>query len=305
MDFIAIDFETANSFRGSPCSIGLAYVSNNKIIDMEHYLIKPKNMYFDYFNVMIHGITKEDVKDSPEWPEVLQLLKNKIENNLIIAHNASFDMSVFRSACDDYKIKYPTFNYHCTRIISKKLWPELINYKLKTVSKNIGITFQHHHADQDAMACAEIALYAIRSKNESSLISFLENNEMPLGNINSDGYIPAREKKKVYTNENILLNLEKKNIEYNEDHPFFEKYISFTGTLQSMIRKDAMQIVLDSGGYPENSVNSKTNFLVFGEQDFSKFNDGKLSSKTKKAMELKSNGKDIEILSEQDFLQLI
>ena len=33
IDFVALDFETANRFRGSPCAIGLAVVRDGKIVD--------------------------------------------------------------------------------------------------------------------------------------------------------------------------------------------------------------------------------------------------------------------------------
>ena len=51
MKFVAIDFETANSERSSPCEIGLAIVNDFKIVDKFSYLIKPKDNYFDYYNI--------------------------------------------------------------------------------------------------------------------------------------------------------------------------------------------------------------------------------------------------------------
>ena len=75
-----------------------------------------------------------------------------------------------------------------------------------------------------------------------------------------------------------------------------------------MIRKDAMQIVVNFGGTPQNSVTSKTNYLVLGNLDYSKAlikdKDGK-SSKQKKAEELILKGKDLEILSEDAFYEMI
>ena len=47
MNFIAIDFETANSSRSSICSMGVAIVENGKLIDTEHFLIKPTPNYYD------------------------------------------------------------------------------------------------------------------------------------------------------------------------------------------------------------------------------------------------------------------
>ena len=39
--FAALDFETANQYRSSVCSIGLVFVENNEIVDTYYQLIKP------------------------------------------------------------------------------------------------------------------------------------------------------------------------------------------------------------------------------------------------------------------------
>ncbi|MBE1556211.1 DNA polymerase III epsilon subunit-like protein [Filibacter limicola] len=41
MDFVAIDFETANSLRSSVCSVGIVQVKNWKIIKEIQSLINP------------------------------------------------------------------------------------------------------------------------------------------------------------------------------------------------------------------------------------------------------------------------
>ena len=81
LDFVAIDFETANSFPGSACAVGLVRVTNGEVVDRQMRLIKPVprdwnpkkqplRSLFDRYNVMIHGISPEDVIDAPPWHEV-------------------------------------------------------------------------------------------------------------------------------------------------------------------------------------------------------------------------------------------
>ena len=67
MDFIAIDFETANSNRHSACEIGIVKVENFIITDKKSFLIKPKENYFDWMNTEIHGINEETVENEPEF----------------------------------------------------------------------------------------------------------------------------------------------------------------------------------------------------------------------------------------------
>ena len=57
-DFIAIDFETANSNRSSVCSIGIVIVKDGVIIDKFYRLIKPVPNYYNRINTQIHGLTQ-------------------------------------------------------------------------------------------------------------------------------------------------------------------------------------------------------------------------------------------------------
>lgn len=93
--------------------------------------------------------------------------------------------------------------------------------------------------------------------------------------------------------------------DFDETHPLYGKTCVFTGTLEKMSRKDAMQIVVDYGGLVGNSVTKKTNYLILGNNDYcSSIKDGK-SSKQKKAEALKLSGNDIEIISESVFYDMI
>lgn len=92
--------------------------------------------------------------------------------------------------------------------------------------------------------------------------------------------------------------------DFDETHPLYGKQFVFTGTLEKMSRKDAMQLVVDFGGSVGNSVTKKTNYLVLGNNDYcSSIKDGK-SNKQKKAETLKLGGNDIEIISENVFYDM-
>ena len=77
LDYCTIDFETANSYRGSPCAVGLVRVRDGVIVDERRWLIRPPSGadWFDPFNVWVHGITAEMVKDAPRWKDVLPAIE--------------------------------------------------------------------------------------------------------------------------------------------------------------------------------------------------------------------------------------
>ena len=89
LDYIAIDFETANQYRSSAISIGLVRYIKGKEND---------NIY--------ERIYPPIIEKTPGLP--------------LVAHNAKFDMSVIWDACNYYHHKLPGYNYFCSLQLSKK-----------------------------------------------------------------------------------------------------------------------------------------------------------------------------------------
>ena len=88
-------------------------------------------------------------------------------------------------------------------------------------------------------------------------------------------------------------------------NPFYQKECVFTGTLEKMSRKEAMQLIANLGGKNRDTVTQQTNFLILGNNDYCKsLIDGK-SSKQKKAEKYKLQGQDVEIISENVFYDMI
>ncbi|UJL47478.1 3'-5' exonuclease [Virgibacillus sp. NKC19-16] len=193
MNFASIDFETANEKRFSPCAIGVVVANENEILDEFYSLINPL-MEFTSFNTYIHGITESDVSDAPTFPQVWPTLYNYLSQNTVVAHNASFDMSVLRQTLDYFNLTYPNMDYLCTANISKRVWPDLINHKLNTLASHHGIRFEHHHALEDARVAAKILMTALAAYQAGSMDFFLEKCQMTKGRIYEHGYVPPRSK---------------------------------------------------------------------------------------------------------------
>lgn len=95
------------------------------------------------------------------------------------------------------------------------------------------------------------------------------------------------------------------NDSFDETHPLYGKTCCFTGALETMQRKDAMQLVVDLGGLCSDSITKKTNYLILGNTDYCSNIKGNKTSKTLKAEKAKLDGQDIEIISENVFLELV
>jgi DNA polymerase-3 subunit epsilon len=175
MNFVALDFETANPDPASACSLGIVTVKNGIITDTYHSFIKPRKVFFDKHFTAIHGITEDVVKNSPEFPDLWDsYLKQYIEEYVIAAHNASFDMNVLRHLFSLYNISNPQINCLCTLKIAKDAFPELDNYKLNTIVSHLHINPGHHHESlPDAYACASILIKSSDILGLSTIYDFL------------------------------------------------------------------------------------------------------------------------------------
>ena len=196
MNFVAIDFETANSSRDSACSLGMVKVLDDRIVEEWYELIKPPKMLFEPINVSIHGITAKDVVNAKTFGELWSEIYSFIDGYQVVAHNASFDFSVIRKCLDTYDLDYPEFDYYCTVIASKISWPELSRHDLHSLSDFLNIELEHHNALADAKACAKILIDAARNMNAQSLDEFCERSATTKGQIFCKGYRPASMSKK-------------------------------------------------------------------------------------------------------------
>lgn len=159
MNFVAMDFETANRYPESACSLALVLVRNNKIIDQFYTVINPQ-MSFDSRNIQIHGITAADVADAPTMEEVWPKIKALYQPGMLVAaHNIRFDSNVLKQSLARYDIPEPHYLMIDTLKTSKLFEPNLENHKLDTVSEALNIDLWHHHnALSDSQACAEILI---------------------------------------------------------------------------------------------------------------------------------------------------
>ena len=168
MNFIALDFETANPNRSSICSVGLAVVRNGKIIESEHIYVRPTPDWYHGYNTALHGISDGHTRDQPAFRTLWKELKPYFQNQTIIAHNAAFDLSVLRYALDESGLRYPDLEYHCSYRLSKETL-NLQSHKLNEVSKHFRIKLNHHDAESDARASALIALRLMEKFKADSL----------------------------------------------------------------------------------------------------------------------------------------
>lgn len=301
MNFIAIDFETANEKRNSPCSIGLVVIKNGQVVKKIHHLIKPREMRFMPINIGIHGIRPAMVENEPEFDVIWDKIKHYFDNSLIIAHNAAFDISVLRNTLELYNIESPEFNYICTMKLSRNFYKQLDNAKLNTVNKFLGYEFNHHDALADALACSNILLNISEELETKEVSEISRLIGVTLGSVCKDGYKPSSTKGRVLRTSGKIFSREIKN-EYNNFDAFKDEVVVFTGGLVSMGRDEATRLVRRLGGSIGSSVTKKTTILITNTRDIETLKSEEMSTKLRKAVDLKAKGQNIKIIDEDEFL---
>lgn len=155
--FICFDIETTglSANRDKITEIGAVKVENGQITDTFSTFANP-GMPIPAKITELTGITDAMVKDAPSQSEAVSAFLEFAGDNVLVAHNAPFDTSFIRKACENMNREY---NYTSidTVAISRAILTDIKNCKLDTVAKYLRLgDFNHHRATDDAEMLARI-----------------------------------------------------------------------------------------------------------------------------------------------------
>jgi DNA polymerase-3 subunit epsilon len=290
LEFLIVDVETANFMQSSICQIGLIVYDGNSVIDERSYLVNPETS-FDAFNVQLHGIDEEKVKNEPTFLELSDTLIGMFSDRTIISHSF-FDRRAFTDASDRYDFELPYNDWIDSVKLSRYAFPEFVNHKLGTVSKNLGFEFKHHDALEDSKAVVHL-LERAKARTELSISDLIE--------ASKPSPLERSAKQRAY----------KKSLsaEGNSSGPLAGEVVVFTGEL-SISRKEAVSMAAELGCTVTAGVTKKTTIVVVGTQNEALLAGHDKSSKHRKAEELMrkqidANEQPLKIVSERDFASLL
>ena len=157
MRYICFDVETPNRFNNRMSAIGVTVVEDGRIAEEFYSLVDPETA-FDRFNTMLTGISAADVRGAPTFPELWERLGPILDSGTLVAHNAVFDLAVLRACLTAYGIEWkPRAAYLCTVQMGRRVLPGM-SHKLNDLCAYFGFELDHHRADSDSRACANILL---------------------------------------------------------------------------------------------------------------------------------------------------
>ena len=162
LNFTAIDFETANSSPASACSVGLVKVRAGRVVERASWFIRPPLGHdaFLEWNTRIHGIVESDVQHAKGWAEQYPDIVAFADGDVLVAHNARFDMGVIAGGCSATGVPLAEHHSMCSLQVARRTYT-LDSYRLPMAARAAGFEgFQHHDAAADAEACAAIVVHA-------------------------------------------------------------------------------------------------------------------------------------------------
>ncbi len=338
-NFTAIDFETANRRSDSACQLAIVVVREGRISDSAMWMIRPKPLDFSHINVRIHGITADQVRNEPNFGGCWAEISQRIGDDCLVAHNASFDIGVLLACLRTRDQPIPELQYACTCKIARRTWPHRNRFGLKPLADWLGIRFQHHDALEDAMACAKILLAAGIDNEAKDLPDLEKKLGISRGTAGHWGRSPsgprARRPKRPAKSANSpgtpywttapsnsaadgsgdptqscaadsLPDLQRLMVRAEFIRPLAGRSIVFTGRLRTISREEARSLAARLGGRCQESVTAQTDLVVVGSTDRRSFEAGRsLSVKEESAHQLRSAGQSIQILNEEEFLGLV
>lgn len=290
-DHIVIDFETANQNRVSACALGLVFIKNDRIAYQTSFHIKPpETEKFSSRNIGIHGITAEDVDYAMTFDELWEFELSKYFNqNLIVFHNASMDLSVLKNLFEHYSISDFNINYLDTMQLAEKTGN---SKRLAELAEKFDIEYiDKHNPEQDAKVCAYVFGELVELYPDyESLIKTLSFGEIQEKIIRQKETAEIKNQNLDYVQAYSLKDGELEKIEIKS------KGFIFTGEITTD-RSTAKKFIEQNGGIIKSGITSKVDFVVIGA-DFG-------WSKIQKVHELNEKKNcNIKILTNSDFENL-
>lgn len=289
LDFVAVDFETANRSHASMCAVGAVRVRDGVVVDTFSSLVRPPEEFGDFEagNIRVHGITAEAVEAAGSWLDIYPAFRAFVGGDVVAGHNARFDSSVLVNTCGAYDIDLPTLSVVCTLQLARAAL-KLPSYSLPWVASHLGIPrFDHHDALEDARASAGVLVALAGEDDLQATLSRLSVPAVPTWTERDDALFAQ--------------------LAAEEDAPigtgFAGEVVCFTGALKMMVRDRARELVVEQGGTWQGGVTKTTTILVTGDFDESTFRPGAaFSSKLAKAFVQVESGQALEIITEESFI---
>lgn len=291
-NFTAIDIETTGLSSEYDNIIELAAIKyrNGKPVEQFDQLINP-GYEVGGFVTYLTGITDAMLSTAPSIDQVLPSFIDFLSDDVLLGHNIHFDINFIYDNCCFMGLPPIQNDFVDTMRISRRLYKDWENHRLDTMLAEFELYRILHRALNDAKLTAQA--YLIMQQNPMF-------EDAAKAVLTKKHYIRTTPQQKLSAKD-ITAN----STYFDEDSPVYSKMFVFTGKLDSLTRKEAMQAVVDMGGKCNDRITKETNFLVLGNTDYRISMHGEKTNKIKSAEKLILSGADLTIIPETVFLDML
>jgi DNA polymerase-3 subunit epsilon len=150
---VYVDLETTGGrpTRDRITEIALILVDNGEEIERWQSLLNPETRIPEQIQ-QLTGITPSMVEDAPLFEDLIETVKDLMQDRVVVAHNARFDTAFLRNAFQrlGYPYRYPSV---CTVKLSRKLYPQYKRHNLDSLIERFGL---QSHVRHRAMGDTEV-----------------------------------------------------------------------------------------------------------------------------------------------------
>ena len=275
-EYTALDFETTglSHVNDAIVEIGAAKVRNGEIVDRYHQYVNPERTMPPEASAVNH-ITDSMLVGKPKIYELLPSLLAFLGDDIIVCHNAGFDMRFLAQACMRNRFSCPGRSFDSMQLI--ELYPDLQSRKLSSFLSAAGIVNENEHsAAGDAEALARLMIASMKLPYHITLPS-----DFDFGY--SSGHFTG-------TVEPI-------------DDKLKGKRFVITGEIESYEREDFEKMIAEHGGKCTLKISSATDYLIRGV--FKKLPDDYVSAKEEFALKAIADGWKVKIITPAEFFDML
>ena len=191
-DFVVFDIETTgfSPVKNRIIEIGAVKVCNGEITEHFSSFVNPHTP-IPFEIERLTGINDNMVANAPDIEDVLPAFLEFSKGCVLVAHNASFDMSFIVENMKNQGIE-ADLTYVDTVAISRAVLTDMAKHTLYSISKKLGIVLENHHrAVDDAEATAKIFEKFIVMLEEKDLHTLKDVNDFATASVDLIRKLPA------------------------------------------------------------------------------------------------------------------
>jgi DNA polymerase-3 subunit alpha (Gram-positive type) len=144
--FVAFDIETTgfSGKKGRIVEIGVVKFRGGEIIEKQSWLVNP-GIPIPPMSQQVHGITDAMVTNAPAFKEVYPQFAEFIDDAVLVAHNAGFDIRFIEAETKRNAFDPPDNDVIDTLKLSRKRHPEIKRHGLESLSRHFSLGTQGFH----------------------------------------------------------------------------------------------------------------------------------------------------------------